>query len=204
MDASGFIVLLMSAIAVLVATTVHGYTMALVSTLLGDPLPKQNKRLTLNPIAHFEPIGFILMMYTNGFGWGKPLETSGLYYENRKKGVLLTAILPSVVNLILGFLFFVLFHVFSNGTSLISLFFMVGMRYNIMLAIFNLVPIPPMDCVKVLSVILPANQYFKYMQYEKIIQVIFILLLFMGFFGKLFNGLYEIIIGVFGMLVFFL
>jgi len=204
MNESGFILLLIGAIAILIAITAHGYTMALVSTLLGDPLPKQNKRLSLNPIVHFEPIGFILMMYTNGFGWGKPLETNGLYYENRKKGVLLTAILPSVVNLILGLLFYILIQIFSNGSSLLGLFFAAGMRFNIMLAIYNLVPIPPMDCVKVLSVLLPANQYYKYMQYEKIIQLIFVVLLIMGFFGQIFNGLYGLIVDFFGILLFFL
>lgn len=204
MNGNGFIALLMSAVAVVVATTVHGYTKALVSTKLGDVLPKQDKQLTLNPIAHFEPIGFILMLYTGGFGWGKPVETSGLYYKNRKQGVLLTAILPSVANLVLGLVFFVLVKkspVPYQGASLLYLFFVAGMRYNIMLAICNLLPIPPMDCVKVLSVVLPANQYFKYLQYEKMIQIIVILLL--GVFGRFLSGIYGLVVGFFDMLLFF-
>ena len=69
---------------ILVATTIHEFTRALLSTIFGDNYPKSQKRLTLNPIRHFEPIGFLMMFYSGGFGWGKPVETSALYYKNRK------------------------------------------------------------------------------------------------------------------------
>ena len=65
--------------AVIIAATVHEFTRAAVSTVLGDKKPKNEGRLTLNPVKHFEPIGFILMWAT-GFGWGKPVNTSALFY----------------------------------------------------------------------------------------------------------------------------
>ncbi|MBR6652716.1 MAG: site-2 protease family protein, partial [Anaerotignum sp.] len=90
---------------ILVATTIHEFTRALLSTIFGDNYPKSQKRLTLNPVRHFEPIGFLLMFYSGGFGWGKPVETSALYYKNRKRDTLLVAILPSVVNLVMAVVF---------------------------------------------------------------------------------------------------
>ncbi|MBQ7103810.1 MAG: site-2 protease family protein, partial [Anaerotignum sp.] len=64
---------------IIVATTIHEFTRALLSTIFGDNYPRSQKRLTLNPARHFEPIGFLLMFYSGGFGWGKPVETSALY-----------------------------------------------------------------------------------------------------------------------------
>lgn len=85
----------------LAAITLHESIKALVSYKLGDPLPKARGRLTLNPINHFEPIGFICMILT-GYGWGKPVPTAAIYYKDRKKGTLLTYISPSIANLLAG------------------------------------------------------------------------------------------------------
>ena len=78
------LILVLQAASVLVATTLHEFVRAVTSTLLGDKKPRQDGRLTLNPVRHFEPIGFILAFLT-GCGWGKPVETSALYYKNRKQ-----------------------------------------------------------------------------------------------------------------------
>ena len=100
-----FLVILLGIPGILVATTVHEFVRALASTVLGDNYPKSQGQVTLNPVKHFEPIGFLMMLYSGGFGWGKPVETSALYYKNRKRDTLLVAILPTVVNLILGLVF---------------------------------------------------------------------------------------------------
>ena len=96
--------LLLKAVAIIIATTVHEFTRALTSTLLGDKKPEKDKRLTINPIKHFEPIGFFVAFAT-GCGWGKPVDTSALYYKNRKAGILITAIVPSVINIVLAIVF---------------------------------------------------------------------------------------------------
>ena len=190
---------------ILVATTVHEFVRAMTSTACGDELPKKQGRLTMNPLKHFEPIGFLLMFYSGGFGWGKPVETSALYYKNRKKDTLLTAILPSVVNLLLGVLFLA---VYSNTKGLlpptVSLIIHYLCYYNVGIAVYNLLPVSPMDCVKVLSVVLPANQYFKYLQYEKVVQMIFLFLLFFGFFGGIFQNLIFGVMQILGHLFFIL
>ena len=80
-----FLVILLGIPGILVATTVHEFVRALTSTVLGDTYPKSQGQVTLNPVKHFEPIGFLMMLYSGGFGWGKPVETSALYYKNRKR-----------------------------------------------------------------------------------------------------------------------
>lgn len=194
-SANYFLVLLVSIPSILVATTAHEFTRAAVSCALGDNYPKSDGRLTLNPFRHFEPIGFLLLFYSGGFGWGKPVETSALYYKHRKRDTLLTAILPSVVNLALGIIFLGLYigisGKLSNTYSLGALFLNSLFRYNFGLAVYNLLPVAPMDCVKVLSVLMPANTYFRYMQNEKLIQVGFLLLMFFG----LITGIMDVVIG---------
>ena len=187
------LILLLGIPGILIATTLHEFTRGAVSTALGDKKPKQDKRLTLNPFKHFEPVGFLLMFAT-GFGWGKPVETSALYYKDRKRDTLLTAILPTVVNFIAAFIFMVLYRVFyGDPTGILTILFRRAVYFNISLAVYNFVPVAPMDCAKVLSVLIPANNYYKYLQYEKVIQMVFLLLLFMGvtdfIFVPLINGL---------------
>ena len=190
----GLIELLISIPAIMIATTIHEFTRAAVSSSLGDLLPKEEGRLTLNPLKHFEPIGLILML-SCGFGWGKPVNTSALHYKNRKTGTLITAILPTIVNLMFGFVFVGVAIALASHQYYVGLFFQKAAMYCCCLVVYNLLPVSPMDCVKVLSVLLPANAYFKYLQYEKIIQVAFLLILFLGYGGifyTLSHGLYSV------------
>ena len=179
------IVLALQIPAVIFATTLHEFSRAAVSTALGDKKPKNEGRLTLNPIKHFEPVGFILMWAT-GFGWGKPVETSPMFYKNRKRDTLITAIAPTVINLIAALVSSVIYSLAPlNEMGIVGIllsYLLVSIKqFNIYIAVYNIVPVSPMDCVKVLSCVLPANSYFKYIQYEKIIQMVFLLLLFMGY-----------------------
>lgn len=199
-------VLLLGIPGILVATTVHEFTRALLSTIFGDNYPKSQGRLTLNPVKHFEPIGFLMMYFSGGFGWGKPVETSALYYKNRKRDTLLVAILPSVVNLVLGIVFLGVYQSLKRSGAnyyLVALLNYIA-YYNVGLAVYNILPVAPMDCVKVLAVLMPANQYFKYMQNEKLIQMIFLFLLFLGFFGNIFGGITYGVIQFLGHLFFIL
>ena len=184
MDSSIVIFLLQIPCAIF-ATTIHEFARALTSTLLGDKKPKNEGGLTLNPAKHFEPIGFILM-WTTGFGWGKPVETSQLFYKNRKQGVLITAIVPSVVNIVFALKFSVVINIVGTEINAVSIVLANLVRFNVSLAVYNLVPVTPMDGIKVLSAVMPANNYFKYIQYEKVIQMMFLLLLFMGYTDAIF------------------
>lgn len=194
--------LLLALPALLITITTHEFTRAVASTHFGDNLPKTSGRLTLNPLKHIEPIGFLLLFYTGGFGWGKPVETSALYYKNRKKDALVVAIAPSVANLVLGFLFVILIHALSTSTAgILSSIIYYCAYYNVALAVYNILPIPPMDGGKAIAHFLPANKYFQYMQYEKTIQMIVIVLVFFGVFGSIFSTIINGILSLFSLVV---
>ncbi len=198
-------VVLLGVPGILTATTLHEFIRALASTLLGDDYPKSQGRLTLNPVQYFEPIGFLMMLYSGGFGWGRPVETSALYYKNRKRDTLLVAILPTAANLLFGLAFLFVYMAFSRGGEAIRTLLYYIAYYNVALAVYNVLPVAPMDCTKVLGVVLPANQYFKYMQNEKLIQMLFLFLLFFGlvtgFMDKIIYGILTLFAGVFGVLL---
>lgn len=185
------IALLLSVPGILIATTIHEFSRAAVSTALGDRLPRINKRFTFNPFNHFEPIGFILMMVT-GFGWGKPVRTSSSGYKNRKRGILLTAILPTVINFCIAPVFLILYVKFFDVNYYLAYMFKFMFQYNLFIAVYNLVPVSPMDCSKVLAAVLPASKRMAFVQSEKMIQMIFLLLLFFGAIGAIFNPLVNL------------
>lgn len=164
---------------IVAATTVFEYTKAAVSYALGDRLVKEKGELTLNPIKHFEPIGFLLFLLM-GYGWGKPVQTSALYYKNRKNGTILTYGVPIAVNIILGELFYVLSG-FVNINNIVDSVFYIGAHCFIKLAVFNIIPIYPLSGSYILKSFLDINDAVKYAQYEKIIQLIVIFALFFGY-----------------------
>lgn len=190
--------LLLGIPAIMLATTIHEFTRASVSTALGDKIPKEEGRLTINPLNHFEPIGMLIML-VNGFGWGRPVNTSSLYYKDRKKGVLITAISPTVANLVFAVIAAFLVSIFQDN-YLLRVFLVQFSHFNFCLVVYNLLPVSPMDCVKVLSVTIPANSYFKLIQYEKVIQMVFLFVLFLGlgsFFESIAYWLFYIVFSIF-------
>ncbi|MGL4790512.1 MAG: site-2 protease family protein [Anaerotignaceae bacterium] len=191
------IILLIQAVCVIIATTIHEFTRAVVSTVLGDKKPKSEGRLTLNPIKHFEPIGFILAL-TTGFGWGKPVQTNPMFYKNRKSDTLITAIAPSVVNLLVGVVVCVFISRVSRNSLAYSMLYYLA-YVNVGLAVYNIVPVTPMDGLKVMSALVPSNTYFSYIQHEKVIQMVFLLLLFMGIPNSFFNSIIGMLLKLFGL-----
>ena len=179
------IALALSVQGILIAVMVHEFSRAAVSTGLGDRLPKINKRLTLNPFNHFEPIGFILMLVT-GFGWGKPVNTSPSAYKNKKRGIITTAVLPTVINFCIAPVFLILWSKFYSNTYLAYMFRLM-FQYNVSLALYNLWPVSPMDCAKVLTAVLPTRQRITFTGNEKLFQMIFLLLLFFGVIGAVYR-----------------
>ena len=167
-----FLVILLGIPGILVATTVHEFVRALTSTVLGDNYPKSQGQVTLNPVKHFEPIGFLMV-----------------------------AILPTVVNLILGLVFLFAYGTFRSKGYYIGTLLHYLAYYNVALAVYNVLPVAPMDCTKVLAVLLPANQYFKYMQNEKLIQMLFLFLLFFGMITGFMDKIIYAVLSLFGGMI---
>lgn len=146
--------------AVLVALTIHEFAHAFTSYKLGDPTPKYQGRLTLNPVAHIDPMGLLMLVFFR-FGWGKPVQVDPRYYGNRRQGTMLVSLAGPVSNIILAFVTLIFYFFFSQvnfvGTLLLRIF-----ELNIILAVFNLMPIPPLDGSKIVASILPHNVAYKY------------------------------------------
>jgi len=193
--------LLIKSIAIIFAITLHEFVRALTSTLLGDSKPKNDGRLTLNPINHFEPVGFILCYYS-GFGWGKPVITNGMFYKNRKRDSLLVAIMPTVANFIVASIFAVILKLFWNVNENLTTVLIFLIHYNVLIFVYNIIPISPMDGAKVMNLLLPAQKTFEYMSNEKTLQLIFMLLLFWGYTGIVINPIVNFIYSILGISLF--
>ena len=198
--------LIYTAPATLLAIAAHEFAHGLVSYWLGDPTPKRDGRLSLNPLRHLDLLGTVCMLIFH-FGWAKPVLVNPQYYKKPKQGMALTALAGPGMNLILAFLsagIFVGIFYLTEGTAEGFLdYLMVLFQYmavlNIGLGVFNLIPIPPLDGSKILGAILPQRLYFQLMKYERYGGILMIILLYTGVLsgplGILRDGLLEWMIG---------
>jgi Zn-dependent protease len=176
--------LILRSFAVIFAITIHEFTKAKISTKLCDPLPQNNGRLTLNPLSHFDAIGFLSHLLT-GCGWGKPVPTSALHYKDKKNGTIITYTVPSLINLLIGiafgFLFVSMRHV---GTSTFYFYTLMLIRSlavtNVSLAVVNIVPIHPLDGARVLSACMTPNNVVKFSSNQQLFQILLIILILLG------------------------
>jgi len=165
--------ILIAIIPALICITFHELSHGFVAYKLGDDTAKSMGRLTLNPIKHIDKMG-LLMMIAFRFGWAKPVPVNMRNFKHPKRGMAITALAGPVSNLVLSafFLFFLgfLYRPLTNagtfGHVMIEMLDVTA-YLSIALAIFNLLPIPPLDGSKVLFSVLPNKTYFKLMRYEQ-------------------------------------
>lgn len=196
---------------ILLALTVHEAAHGFMSYKLGDYTAKITGRLSLNPLRHLDPIGTICMLLL-GFGWAKPVPIDTRNFKNPKRDMALTALAGPVSNLIMAFIGVFLFILAEKFLGLsayqgntfsyaVLLFLNVFYSLNVGLAVFNLLPIPPLDGSRIFLSFLPTKIYFRIMRYERYIMLIMFALIFFGVLNRplswlitnVINGMFKII-----------
>ena len=163
----GLITFLYTLPALVLSLSIHEYAHAWVAYKLGDISQKIRGRLTLNPLAHIDPIGFIAIMLI-GVGWGKPVTVDDRNFKDSRKGMMLTSLAGPASNLLLAILVTIILKLLmvfgvmntminSNTGNIILNMLLYVIQFNIVFGIFNLIPLPPLDGSKVLAYFLPQR-----------------------------------------------
>lgn len=192
--------------AIIYVLTVHEFCHALAGTLLGDQTAKQAGRLTLNPLSHVSWLGFIMLLFV-GFGWGKPVPFNPYNLKFPRVGPALVAGAGPLSNLLSAIIFIGLFKIFfpslhplfiiasgvtPDSLNLAAVFLSLAIFLNLILMIFNLIPIPPLDGSKILMTVISGAKYAKirYTLEERGPMILFLIIILDSFAGtSIFNGL---------------
>lgn len=170
--------------AVIIGLTFHEYAHAAAAYRLGDRTAYHQGRLTLNPAAHLDILGLILL-YFAGFGWARPVPVNPFNFRgNKKTGMILVSLAGPISNLVLAVVAAALLGAFLWNVPYAGPITQELIRINVILAVFNLLPVPPLDGSKILAGILPGNNEWLY-RLEQYGTIILILLLFTGIIGRI-------------------
>ncbi|MBI4863716.1 MAG: site-2 protease family protein [Candidatus Riflebacteria bacterium] len=181
----------------LIGIVLHEFAHAAVATWRGDPTPKALGRLTLNPLKHLDPLG-TAMIFLAGFVWANPVPISPQYFRNPKRDLALAAGAGPAMNVTITVLSIVAINAFvpayerdplalARGSALFT-FLLTLAQINALLAVFNLIPIPPLDGSHFMRVILSPRAYFTYHQNQLLLSAFGFVLLLAGFFDPLFKA----------------
>lgn len=172
---------------ILVGLTFHEAAHGYASHMLGDPTPKLQGRLSLNPLHHMDPLGFLALFFA-GFGWGKPVEINPMYYKHRRRDELIVSLAGVVTNLVIAILScfvlkFLINYSASHSVSIVveTVFYIFNymMQINIVLMVFNLLPVPPLDGFGVLTQIFNLRKYdWYYNLYSNGFLILMLLIIF--------------------------
>lgn len=181
--------IILSMLAVLICISVHESSHAFAAYLLGDKTAHSRGRMTLNPISHIDPIGFIALAFF-GFGWAKPVPVDYRNLKKPKRDLALISFAGPLSNILLSIVMFSLIVIFYQFNSLyltaISQFLYITATMSVGLAVFNLIPIPPLDGSKIVIPFMPQKVRVFFVKYEQFIQFGMLVLLWLGFLTPIF------------------
>ena len=181
--------------AMLIALTIHEFAHARVAVWMGDDTPKVMGRLTLNPIAHLDPFGLI-MLWLFKFGWAKPVPINPNNFQNRRKGTILVSLAGPGANVMMAFLALVIKVILFRLQLLpyeLEMVLALTYSYNLIFAVFNLIPLPPLDGSKVLINLLPGHQAYMFEKIEPYAPFILLALVYLNVINIIITPLYNIL-----------
>ncbi len=192
---------------ILLALTAHECAHALVASRLGDDTARLLGRVTLNPIKHLDPLGTLAIFLTGMFGWAKPVPVNPRNLANPSRDMMFVSLAGPLTNLFLAALFagvlklmiaFAPSAALSSGTLYLPLLKMVkiGVVLNVALAVFNMIPIPPLDGSKILMHLLPADKAMGFARMEPYGFIILIVLMVSGVIGTVMTPLIYFTVGL--------
>ena len=188
---------------ILISLTVHEYSHGYAAYRLGDSTARNLGRLTLNPIKHIDPLGF-LFLFLAGFGWAKPVPINSRNLKHGKSGLAIVSLAGPLSNLLLGFIGMIVFRLCAlylitslpvTIQTMLMTFLQLFIYINVGLFVFNLFPIPPLDGSRIISVLLPSKWAYYYLRYEMYIQIALFILLAIGVLSPVILALRSYIIG---------
>ena len=192
--------------AILVGLSLHEFGHAIVSDRLGDPTPRAQGRVTANPIAHIDPMGLLCLILA-GFGWGIPVQVNPGYYKHRRRDEALVAVAGVTMNLIIAFLSTIVLKVLISVSENEFIYSTVGsviidmlrnlISINVVLMVFNLLPIPPLDGFNILTQIFDLSKYSWYRQVYNNGGIILIALVLFGGTRLILSPLVSLVYGLF-------
>ena len=200
-DIGGFLMNVIAGLpGLIIAMTIHEYSHARVAYALGDYTPRLQGRLTLNPMAHVDPIG-LLMLFVVHFGWAKPVEINPMNFQNPRRDDILVSLAGPASNLIVSFVALIVLVLlakmdFPLSDGLLVVFNLI-IIYNINFAIFNMLPIPPLDGSHILRNLLPYELARGYEQLERYSFIFLILIIATPILHYVFVPLQRFIFGIF-------
>lgn len=175
--------LLLSLPGIIIAITFHEIAHGLAADAMGDHTAQMQGRLSLNPFRHLDPIGFLSMIFFR-FGWAKPVPVNPNNFRNRRKGVIWVSLAGSLTNLLLGFIsMMALYAVRPIGNYYLIQILNYMVIYNIMFAVFNLIPIPPLDGSQILAEFLPYNARIRYESFARYGMWVLLIMIWLGLFS---------------------